>query len=54
MTAGNCLSYENWTSRWVSHSTRIDDTIYVPPTAATITTPLINGTELACSFNWPP
>ena len=30
MTAGNCSSYENWTSRWVSYSTRIiDDTIYV-------------------------
>ena len=50
---GHCSSYKNWPSRWVSHSTRIDDTIYMPPTAATITTPLMTQNWLALLAGHP-
>ena len=53
MTTANSSSYEDWTPRWKSHSTRIDDTIYVPPTAATITSPLMTQNWLALLADHP-
>ena len=53
MTAANGSSYEDWTPKWKSHSTRIDDAIYVPPTAATITTPLMTQNWLALLADHP-
>jgi len=53
MTIASNTSYEDWIPKWMFHSTRTDNTIQVPPTAAAITTPLITQSWLSVLANHP-
>ena len=47
------LSYEDWIPQWISNLTAADDTIWVPPSATAITTPLITGNWVSFLANHP-